>query len=827
MKLSHISLTPSARDINNRTTRRHGTTVCHNMRPSAGKLHNGLVPAGTPRLVSDTSMRPFYRFRRDEAATKFLISSGTTLGVIDTGVPLPMPAIVGELESPPLSAVALDGGLMIMTETGRELLSSGSGESIALSGTMPRFPDMRLGIVSETTLRATIPESILKGTYNTRSTSLSKYDAEALTADMAAAYRDLESKATAEGLSLQPVLARYRFLTESGDTLYVSPLKMICVADGFQVTSEVSIRSLDSLASREKTTVEATAFTLGFRAPAPVSGGWYDCVAAMEIEVSPVIHPIDFTGTAPSAVDFSSGGAASIRCYMPGVSAGMAPSLKRVVATVREVVARADTMMTVVARVNRPFSGSLGAEGTVHPVSPAAASTVNLSTRFSHTATDDRTATVLLSRCRAPHQMLSRTVSQEAGLTLYADPEVELFDGYPLEAFALTVQPGKWRAAVTVSLDDGTSRLVSESEGSDSAPGLISPLLVYPDSSAVTMTVTFMSASGGVSRRVFPLTAVPSAGIACYLSPSLKPVTLDPYDGTFIIPARVKKRLEYKGYIVAAGGDTPLTPRSALRVSEGRSVRLVSALRPGVSWNYSYGRFYSFSHDGIYVITADTGGRLVNSHPIDCRGTVSPDAVTTVPGADAQIAAIAGGDLIIITSGRVRTVAEGISGSALVWSQRYGELSIVGGDTGATVVDREMSRWYTRSLPAVTAVYSDGCEGLLSTAAGLLTVNSETGGTVTDCRWEAVVDLRDTVHVPRVRAVDVTLIASGVEGTIELRGDNGGRSPLLMSNMSVSGSPVRSLSWRVIAPARRVVTVSVSGSLTADALLRDAVLTVG
>lgn len=792
-----------------------------NMRLSADRLRRALVPVGVPVNMSATSMRPVYRFTHPRRGDVLLLASGTLVAALyldecPGGVPVPL----GQLSSLPRTVIMSGSDVAVLTDTGIEYIEVGADGDMRLSGPLPDFPPLRMTAYSDMTLTAAIDGAPLSGSYDSRSGRLSRADCTSLSSRLLDAYVGLCDKAASAGYSPQPVLARYRLLDAAGNTLYVSPLTMISARDGFQCVGEITIRSSDGLQTVDTASLTAECFRLGIKAPPPMTDSRYDRVAWMEVDCSRPIHPADLSGRAPNAVDRHTDSGASVRCFLPGTSSGMSASSAGRERMMHSAVNNADLLLATVARIASPYTGGLGPEGSVTAVAiPTDGVRNDVTALRKAIATHRQPRQSVLTRCSVPHRFSASVSASAPGVTVYADPSTEFFDGYPLQAFTHTSGAGDWAASVAVTLAGGEQRVVAVSSGTSDAPVLLSPILSYPDPTATMMTVRLRSASGRMYRQDFPLRAAPAQGLTFWIAPSLAPFELTAETDTFVIPASKKSRMEFAGTLLSARNTAPLQPVDAAEVSQRQIAAVVEAVRATASWDYTRRRFLIFGRDGIFMFSVDSGCRFLPAHRLDSRPVMSGAAVACVASGGRSAIVVAGGDIVAVDGNRTHTLRKSTDVVRLVRSQAMGELWCVAADGSVTVWADDMSHVYTRTGITVRDVFADGVSGYVTTADGELYDLSAERPVTMRCRWSVTVDMcgRASIKVPRVSGISAGLAAATADGAISLTADNGSRHPSLLSSLTVSGVVNHPLEWRVIAPPRRFVTVTLDAILSADA----------
>lgn len=622
-------------------------------------------PAPLPTIVRSDSWRPLQRLRLPGSAREVIfMQSGTMLGFTQAADSRSEASVdgsvteIGVLEGTPLFFSTVEAGTVrvLMQHSPAIYLTysvSAAGTiTFTNRGTMPPLPDMSLTVTGETTLSEPVTAMTLSGNGPIR-TSLNPADTATVTSRLLSAYTRLYETAAESGCFIQPTLARYRLLDAAGDTIFVSPTVMLSPAGGFQCCGEITLSSPDSLQSLNSGALTARAYRVKLTCGSALPTPWSHIVKSVVVESAGEIDPVDTSRQAHSTVS-TTGSVTTVKLHLPGVNPVAASFAVRM--HTRVVRTLCQNRFTAHAIHTYPFSTA----GKTFDVSMSqqAVASVPEAGRFMGAVLRDNVC----------HAVCSRV----GDLLLKADTLTLPFQGYSPAAFAVergNLANTRWQgvATVTIVAGDGSSRLaVAPCDGGDifnptGEPTAFSPLLTYPDTSAtqITLTATRTDATGAqtVVTETYPLSPLPQAGIAYYLDPALAPITPRSSASKLIVPEPNLIEQRNAGELTvcrATGADAPM---SVANVCPGQVLAVAESPRNRSSWDFARTRILLFGPFGTMVATLGNDFNLRSAATIDTRPVTS---AASVSGASTQsgavILAIAGGDLISIGSGAVKTL---------------------------------------------------------------------------------------------------------------------------------------------------------------------------
>ena len=614
------------------------------------KYHNlrkELSPAGHQQLMAVAPMaqrivlrnwKPLARF----CGGKFIIARGENLAVSDlTGAP---------------AAIASDcGDALCAFADGRDgIVMCGQG-AVRFDGTVATpvrrdFPAVSIVAENVAVYEHLIPEMKLKGTVPVRS------ERREIAAQFTEAYVSMAANAAADGLFVQPCLARALYYDAAGNLLHAGPPVMVSPADGPQFTKAVALTSSAS------GTVDACALSLkAFRITARFEGKADGRVASVVIALAPQFHPLSTTAT-PELFDGRSGSGVAARVLMPG---GLKAASGQAKAMVARVVAGFDDVAVQALTVRAPFTGSAMSCTVPQPRTDAVEEVRDVERLLRRKVVAAAPEEVLLD---APHSFVARHVASDGATVLWGNLSAIRYDGYPLHDFAAQLDAADYRYTVTVRFAGGHTGVVRTADVQGAAAvTALSPVLVYPSPDAVEMCV--MEYHGGVTRKtVLPLEPDPSRRFSMYISDDFKPLVPAAAASAQIVELAAPED-NFPGKIAVCDAARPLSVRRIVGIPG--EVRAMSAL--GITdgaWEFGRSRFVLASVEDLYSLAVSSAG--VSLRTLCNAGVRSPSALVSLPHG---VAAATDSGLVCVDATSRRAVCVSRTRfSALAYSAGAGEL---------------------------------------------------------------------------------------------------------------------------------------------------------
>lgn len=773
---------------------------CRNLRIADTAVGKTLVATGTPHRVCRTGGAvPLFTYSHTDGSRSLFLHAGSRLSVLigDADTPIEL----ATLPSAPLCATAYGETVIVMTGDGAFHVDYSDGVW-SPRGLRPEFPAVTVKAVAYRDFTAVTEPRMLSGAYSHWSGSLTADDISALTADNLDAYTRAAGDALAAGCFVQPVAVRYRLRDSRGALLYESPVVMVSL-DGFQGCGAVEPEVTD------RTTVASYALTLrGYRlalaSPHDCPPIWSRHVATMELLVSPQIHPVDFS----AEIDYrcqDGTTADTIRIALPGTSVENVTATDHRADMVAATANRLDSCARTIV-IAYPFLD--GIASTDH-IRPASTLTPRQEAAVLKSALEKKIPTPTSSFISALSSFNSKTVHTVGDTVVWGDISVMRHPGHPIHAFAAETTDGTWRACITIEMSDGVERVVWHGSGTDAAPVSLSPLLSYPSADARSMTISLMLDDGITRKASYPLTPTENGNVAYYIDPSLKAISIPEVDDDFFVPASTITPRRYAGMVLAAATETPLSPFASLDASQGAVTAISSAVRSSSSWDFGRAHMYLFTTAGIYALAVTRSRRLASCQLLDRRPVTTRDAVTVTPSA---IIAIAAGDLVEVTASRVKTIVRRTDYRAIGYNSAFDELLCLRNDSTLLVRNLSCDYLYRRDITPI-AFYYDGTLHAVC-ADTLLDMSVESPTDAINVTWQH--RIRTTSPTSRISLVAWSVYTSAASMSLSLRGDHGGNTPLPLLNLSIEGSVNAPVSARIIAPAHRYLSLTLSGTVAPD-----------
>lgn len=778
--------------------------------------------ARTPQRIGVRSLLPLCSFEPyGDGRTLTLLVADKTLIYTWDGTEI---RTIGRVGAEPVMAVTDTPGVvrLLLRHHPDYYYTYGSDLKLTPCGYMPELPEIRLFATGHIPLQQAVAPVKLSGTSSGNAGSqLTATDARTLTDALLHAYDALESQARTLGACFQPLLARCRVLDAAGNTLSTGPTVMVAPASGVNATDAVVQSSADSMASLTGSSLSATAFRIGFNAPAALPAPWNRLAARLVVEVSDQLAPADRSTLAVHGIvrDRVSG-VSTVTSRVPGLGDHTGVSRARFR---RLGCALAAAPMRTVAEYSYPFAGGIAPEG--------------------NTVTVDTTAEGTPAPAAgevAPGRRTYSAALQLDNITVLCNPRTETFRGWAPESFITRRSDsatGAWRCAISVKIASagGDTVVCREIHGTGHAPEAFAPMLSYPSADAVEIAIDLTGADGHRSG-LYPLTAVPGASLAVWASSGLEPF-LPPSATVYAPPtSTVTPAIVEQGVAEIHSSADMRRTLSQRRIARSGICAVAPAPRGHSGWDFSRAKLLFFSEEGITLATVDAEGSFRATSRVDRRPVRSPLAVCDASDSSgAAVAAVAGDDLVVISGQKTRTLCRladipGISAAGTA-------IATLGYDPA------EHEYWIATGGRAIHRIAADG--GWVS-AAEIPVMNCAGDAEFSDAvnpfafalwqgeliargprgTWRISADARPgTLPVRLTRRYDTTftpsmlrvnLFASQVTGTVRLSGDSGSEEPVVMLAMTVDGELNAPVTQPLMVPRRRFLTADYAVEATAD-----------
>ncbi len=795
--------------------------------------------AGVPKVVRGDSWRPLQRLALPEAGCEaVMMRSGNLLGVIVgstadggedvLGILKGEVAEIGQISGEPLRFDVVEPGvvrvLMKHSRTCYATYSIGSGGKVmfAWHGYMPELPPMALMVDGEVTMSETVGSTGLSGAGIVRN-SLGDSDLATVTGRLLGVYGRLKRRAESAGYFVQPTIARYRLMDGAGDTIAVSAPVAVGSSTGFQCCGEIAFTSGDGLATLGAGALSARVYRLRLMTAGRLPAPWNRIVKEVAVETLPPLEPVDEQSQCTATATASGSSAVTVKVRLPGVPVSDEANAARRRGLVISALDDGGRGYGKQGCVAYPYDAEVSAHAVgLHPLEPQ-----GVRKQYA-----PRREAVSYGACGTVGEML-----------VLADRREEGFGGYcPLDFMVHGREDAtaSWQCAVSVTImrgDGSRSVAVAAGHGKGLAVEGLSPLLVYPDAAAKDITVSVSTEIGGVKRMLsetFPLTALPSTGVACYVPADVRPFMPRGVVDSIVVPEPSVGESKCGGRVEFCRPLHLSEPLTAVSFGNGAVVAVAEAPRSRATWDFARHKVLLMGADGIRVVAIDKDGAVRSSALLDDRPVARREAVCVGHGDNGlELLAVAGGDLVSVSQSAVKTMMRACRGEVPGWCGAYGEVWMCGGSGALRRFCRTggVAEVIEVSLPGSAAgdVRFVGYAGrlLVSCGEGLLDTSEE-------CFPEAGVqvglklrhDLRGLLPVrPLYKSyngvmpgfVRLWLLAASVSGYVAVAGDRGAHGAQCLSKLKIDGALNAPVAVRLMAPLREWLETCVDALTSGDA----------
>ena len=502
---------------------------------------------------------------------------------------------------------------------------------------------------------ASVPQRKLSKTYTLTDHSLNVADNASLTSDLLDAYTALREASDAAGVFAQPVITRCRYLDDEGQTVFVTPPKLISPLGGFQCTATVTSSIDNDSAYRGAINLSANTFKIKVEFPAVLCRQ----VAKVIVEATPQLDMVNFNAMATAAVMRNSDGRLYIRTSLP--TAPSSPFGRK--SLTNACLEHLETLYSPLTVISNPFNGQkhavtvgcISTGGTEVKTSIAALrSTISAPAK---PAADNG----IIGQGAIPHAVSAACHARNGDTILLGDLTVVPFAGYSIDCFAAETADLPWKSSILVEFaGDNNEKVVSYAQGDSGAPLTLNPILSYPRADARKMTV-FLQAGGLCYMREFDLKPTINRDMACFVNDNAEPIVMTDHPADFfIVPAENPVVHRYPGTIATASARSPDLPRDFRRVTDNPVTAISHAPGSTSGWDYVRARFYLFSPDGTFTAITDSAG-IRNINKVDHR-SVSHHA-NVIPETRQGVTVLTDeGDLLVWQGVAPRIAATSLSG---------------------------------------------------------------------------------------------------------------------------------------------------------------------
>lgn len=782
-----------------------------------------LTPSRETAPFHHRPIRPLATIHHTTVGTATLFHLGTrlTIHTADTGF-----TDVAELPSEPLCAITAGDTFIIMTRQGPVRLAYSTEGWDIDSATVPADGTLATPYVTITartagTLTAHTDAVDISGVdFSRDTTSLTDFGAAIMATQLTDAYSRLISQAALGGLWIQPVILRYRIISPSGTAIHTSA-PMVISPHGWQCCSTLSAtcsRSGSTL-SVPAMAISANAFSLSLyidpQAP------WLSSAAAVQLLISPQLHPVDPDATAPTRLQRTSTSSPVLTIAIPGTTSAMASLQTQRIESLRQALARTDTLHTTLYSLPLPLTA------TPHSVTNLSTLSVTQELKLLHSAISEPVSITplqgehaILRDIAPPNSFYARSALLSADTVIWGDITPIPSVGHPpADITASFTTSGPWTGAMRIHMQSGQV-ITSSISGTDLMPAALAPVVTYPHPQA-SMLELFVSseADGQTMHAAVPLSPAPSGTHAIYIHPTLSETPLAPTDLSIPDTDSTLSSSRHQGMLVAASVTDPLVPLAALQCSQAPILAITPAVRTASSWDFSRCRFYAFSPQGIFAVALNAARSALSAAHISPHGITHPQAAVHTPHG---VMALSGSQLLSVTAARASVILPRTSATRLGWDAPSQSLWMT--DPQGNILSRHIPTGYTTMLytatPATGLHTIDG--SLFIAAQSSLHIPSDPAAPLRPIFYARTIR---TPHPRRIRHLEIGITATDLQGTITLHAHPTPLPPsnqFLIPNSSLlikihlSGTIQAPIRIPVIAPPRPYITLTIQAHASPD-----------
>lgn len=747
-----------------------------------------------------------------EASERVLLFRGDMLGVVVTSQTSGFEqfaggdvSILGRLGGEPIAVERVGNDLLriYLRNAPAEYVGIDAG-LLTLLGRMPRMPEVSLGIAATTRLSEPLGWVKLSGGGVLAGNRLRRNDISLISRKALESYRQLLTDAHRRGYFVQPVAVRVRFEDCDGTTIETGPPVVMCYG-GFQCTDPITAISGDSLATLSGGAWSATGWAMKATLHGGVAPAWRRRIGAIVVEALDDFDiACDDADGATSAQQTGSGYEVALR--LPGVADTVAANRQRQKAIVAEGLKQCAPAgrWREHFRAVRPFDSdrteftvSYNSRGELREVAAGRSE----------------------RRDAVSYGAIFRLHDTFAGGAL----SVERTEGFSLRQFTVasdSTATGAWEALSTATVAGRESAPCRWTLASGAAPTLLSPVLLFPDERATSLSL-YLKRAGVTRRLTVPLTPLPGTGMAAWVADDMLPVSLAEAE-TAALPALTPAggSDRYPSTVEIATGSAPgCLGNQLVEVGDGDIAAICQAPRANSSWDFSRQRLLIAGSAGTWLLTLATGGRIHALVRLDSRPVLSADCITEVGASRGlEVIALAGGDLLRYSSRGTELLRSGATsgepGEAVGYDRHFDEIwaGSPGGLWRFAAREGYRERVRVAGLPTgITRFRQWGGELLMTIGEeGTYCCGMAAAGAV-----DTILRRRHSAKRP-VSLIEFRCFASAAEGTISLTGDNGSRTAGRLLSLEVDGQLNAPVTAAPVAPLRRWVEEEYRLKLAAD-----------
>lgn len=791
-----------------------------NVRRSEGE--DGVWNAvGRPVRLREDSMVPVAEFDMPGTGLRgVLMQDGARVGVIvrdadgsgsETGVSGNLMEL-GDVDGEILAAYVVEPGVVrvLLRHSPAVYLTYAASGLVTMHGVMPALPPLRFEASSEVRLSETVTGCALKGATLSTASRLNPVDADAVGAQLLRAYDGLWEQATGLNMLLQPVLLRYRLEDAAGDTVASGPAVMACAAGGFQCTGEHELTADGALTVMSGGVMTGTAYNVALKGFRPLPWPWCRIVRRVVVESTLPIEPLRRETRGTTTMLRRQDGTVLVKARLGGVmasSVGMSTRLRSLCADTL-----ADGLWLEQGSYEYPFSPDTAAERV-------------LALRKDGVRQAQGTGS---PTWRDAESYGACCVAGD--LIVAADPLRDAENGFSPASMIATSADSvgeEWRIVVetkVASVGSAEEVAVAVASGTGLHVEGLSPMLMFPDERATSMTVT-LELGTGTGRRVlsgtYGLWPLKGAGCACYVDGALRAFLPSEGGEAGRSPLSTRSRMVQHGVLLTGRMLTFDNSRCSARITDGPIHAVVEMPGGNTSWDFSRRRVLAGGAGGVHLVTLDATDsvhavRLLTGRPVGNDGAICR---ASMPGGECVLT-VAGGELVKVSGSRVETLASVGDAVCVGYDSRENEIWLGRADGSMVRVWRhkgevEMSE-VDYGTGACNRLLMWRGSLLLSCDNGLYDIRNASDGAY--ARFVLRVRYDTGSASAKIMGVAFNMFASHFKGRLTLGGDRGSRVAEEFVGLEAEGALDAPVAVAVGGMRRRYVELSAVGEeVSADA----------
>lgn len=533
------------------------------------------------------------------------------------------------------TTVVTDGRLVAMTSDGPVMFESdGAGGVKPTSGGVAEWSPISIVAEAGSPVRLNIERTVLSREYDAGET-VDVRDAEAVEANIAAAYRRVDADTRREGVFFMPLIARAKVLDAKGNVLYQGPEILVTGPNGDVFGRSVTFEMSDRR-SVEPLSMDIDTYRLRVTVWPVVSQSWAERARSVAIEVSPCFHTYRKDVTRDSAtvtVNRGTGNGTRLTASWPGRDTGLSftggeGNRRRVEAVLKSFDEYA--MTATVEKIDFTRGGAMTV--TSHGIKSVDEQQADMAAMTERYFRGAPTVDHDIAALNVPHTFTARQMVATPTTVCYGGITPLPFAGYSPADFAAETdgESAGWEAETTVTYEDGSvSR--RRTAGTGHKPLKLGPLVSHPDATATRIDFVVEDSREGVAPLSWHVDLSPDASGRRAIGLTTDVTERTPARGEKWITSSGTQRRRVPmrpGLIAIAKTGEPLKVTAA--VDTGSTVTaLVAARSSAAAWDFGRTRFNAFTTDKVILVNANSDRTTVVASTLADTGAPGRHSVTT------------------------------------------------------------------------------------------------------------------------------------------------------------------------------------------------------